>query len=128
MAELSVELVAVDRQLWSGQAEAVYARTLEGELGVLAGHVPLLGVLAEGHIVRIVQPGGEQLLAAVHGGFLSVTAEGVQILAESAELGDEIDASAARSELEHAGSGDDEQVAAARLRAQGRLRAAGEQV
>ena len=53
MATQQVELVAVDHEVWSGEAEVVNARTLEGEIGILPGHAPLLGVLAEGHVVRI---------------------------------------------------------------------------
>ena len=48
MATLHVELVAVERMIWSGEANMVVARTTEGELGVLPGHAPLLGQLAEG--------------------------------------------------------------------------------
>ena len=46
MATLQVELVAVERKIWSGEATMVIARTTEGELGVLPGHAPLLGELA----------------------------------------------------------------------------------
>ena len=50
MADLHVELVAADRTVWSGEASMVIARTLEGDLGILAGHAPLLGVLANGPV------------------------------------------------------------------------------
>ena len=63
----------------------VVARTLDGEIGVLPGHVPLLGVLTDDQVVR-VRTGGQELAALVNGGFLSVTKDGVSILAESAEL------------------------------------------
>ncbi|MCX4389795.1 F0F1 ATP synthase subunit epsilon [Micromonospora peucetia] len=82
--QLHVELVAVEEKVWSGEAEMVVARTTEGELGVLAGHAPLLGQLAEPGQVRIKLPGGEQVSYEVAGGFLSVTAERVTVLAESA--------------------------------------------
>ncbi len=77
MAELQVELVAVERKIWSGEAAMVIARTTEGELGVLPGHAPLLGELAEGGTVRVRRPTAARCVAAVHGGFLSVTDEGV---------------------------------------------------
>jgi len=83
---LHVELVAVDREVWSGEADAVYARTIEGEIGILPGHTPLLGQLAEGFDVRIQQQGGAELTVNVAGGFLSVTEKSVTILAESATL------------------------------------------
>lgn len=82
--QLHVELVAVEEKVWSGEAEMVVARTTEGELGVLPGHAPLLGQLAEPGQVRIKVSGGQQLAYDVAGGFLSVTAEGVTVLAESA--------------------------------------------
>ncbi len=88
MATLHVELVAVERMIWSGEANMVVARTTEGELGVLPGHAPLLGLLKEPSEVRIKHDGRESTYE-VSGGFLSVTGEGVTILAESCELSDE---------------------------------------
>ena len=79
-----VDLVSVEAKVWSGEVEMLVARTTEGELGVLPGHAPLLGQLAEPSQVRIKQAGGEQLAYDVAGGFLSVTGEGVTVLAESA--------------------------------------------
>ena len=130
MATVHVELVSVERLLWSGDATMVIARTTEGELGVLPGHAPLLGELAPGGIVRIQQEGGEELVFAVHGGFLSVTDDGVSVLAEIAERSDEIDVARAQQALERArGAGDDDdEAAAAAGRAISRLRAAGQSV
>ena len=118
MAEMSVELVAPDRLLWSGQATFVFARTTEGEIGILPRHIPLVAELIEGEMVRIDTAAGEELHAAVHGGFLSVTERGVSILAEGAELRDEIDVEQARLDFQS----DDEEV---RTKAKARLRAAG---
>jgi F-type H+-transporting ATPase subunit epsilon len=84
VAELHVELVAVEEKVWEGEAEMLVARTTEGELGVLPGHAPLLGQLAEPSQVRVKLAGGEQLTYDVDGGFLSVTEDGVTVLAESA--------------------------------------------
>jgi len=83
-SQLHVDLVAVEEKVWSGEAEMVVARTTEGELGVLPGHAPLLGLLAEPSQVRIRLAGGEQLTYDVAGGFLSVSGEDVTVLAESA--------------------------------------------
>lgn len=83
MADLRVELVAVENRVWSGTADMVVARTTEGELGILPGHAPLLGQLVDPGEVRI-RSGGEQLTFTVNGGFLSVSTDGVSILAESA--------------------------------------------
>jgi F-type H+-transporting ATPase subunit epsilon len=82
--QLQVELVAVEQKVWTGEAEMVVARTTEGELAVQPGHAPLLGQLAEPGQVRVKRAGGEQLSWEVAGGFLSVTADGVTVLAESA--------------------------------------------
>lgn len=82
--QLHVELVAVEEKVWSGEAEMVVARTTEGELGVLPGHAPLLGQLAEPGQVRIKLPGGEQVAYEVAGGFLSVSPQAVTVLAENA--------------------------------------------
>lgn len=130
MAELHVELVSVERRLWSGEATMVSARTTEGDIGILPGHAPLLGVLVEGGTVEIRQSGGRPLLAAVHGGFLSVTDEGVRILAETAELGEEIDVSRAQADLDRArAAGDtDDEAQVTGQRAEARLRAAGQTV
>jgi F-type H+-transporting ATPase subunit epsilon len=130
VATLHVELVSVERLLWSGDATMVIARTTEGELGVLPGHAPLLGELAPGGIVRIQQEGGEELVFAVHGGFLSVTEDGVSALAELAERSDEIDVGRAQQALERARSAgeDDDEAAASASRAISRLRAAGQTV
>jgi F-type H+-transporting ATPase subunit epsilon len=130
VATVHVELVSVERLLWSGDATMVIARTTEGELGVLPGHAPLLGELAPGGIVRIQEEGGEELVFAVHGGFLSVTEEGVSVLAELAERSDEIDVARAQQALERARSAgeDDDEAAAAAGRAMSRLRAAGQTV
>jgi F-type H+-transporting ATPase subunit epsilon len=81
---LHVQVVAVEEQVWSGEAEMLIARTTEGELGVLPGHAPLLGLLKEPSQVRVKLAGGEQLAYDVTGGFLSVGADGVTVLAESA--------------------------------------------
>ena len=127
MATLQVELVAVERKIWSGEASMVIARTTEGELGVLPGHAPLLGELAPGGVVTIRTESGEDVVVAAHGGFLSVSERGVSILAETAEISTEIDVERAREALRRAeGDGDDPEALQAARRAQSRLRAAGE--
>ncbi|WP_336088079.1 F0F1 ATP synthase subunit epsilon [Nocardia sp. SSK8] len=99
MAEMTVDLVAVERKLWSGQAKFVSAQTTEGQIGIMAGHEPLLGQLVEGGTVKIVSTEGETIVAAVHGGFFSVTADTVRVLAESADLAGEVDVEEARRVL-----------------------------
>ncbi|MGN5239543.1 MULTISPECIES: F0F1 ATP synthase subunit epsilon [unclassified Rhodococcus (in: high G+C Gram-positive bacteria)] len=117
MAEMTVDVVAVEERLWSGTATLVTAQTTEGEIGVMAGHEPVLGQLVEGGVVSIKTADGERIVLAVHGGFLSVTATTVTVLAESADLVETIDVEAAKAVL--AESQDDAEIAAAK----GRLRA-----
>ena len=120
---LNVELVSVDREVWSGEATMVVARTTEGDLGVLPGHTPLLGQLTDG-VVRVQASEGEDVVAAVHGGFLSVSDDNVSILAEVAELAADIDVERARTALQRAQSGEGDDAAGAVRRAEARIRAA----
>ncbi len=142
---MHVEVVIADRQLWSGEAGMVIAKTLEGDLGVLTNHPPVLGILAEGSIVRILEPQadsgsgggaapggpGEEVIAAVSGGFLSVADNRVSILATDAQLGIEVDTAAVRSELDtalsDAGSPSQADESSEAKYARAQLRAAGEQ-
>ncbi len=130
MAEMQVELVAVERQIWSGPAQMVVARTVDGDIGVMPGHAPLLAQLREGFAARIIEADGTVQAVAVHGGFLSVTKEGVTILAEDAELSENIDVTAARAAYERARStgGESAETEAELRRAQAELMAAGETV
>lgn len=100
MADITVELVSVERMLWSGSASIVTAQTTEGEIGVLSGHEPMLGQLRENGVVTIRPVEGDRLVAAVHGGFLSVSKEKVTILADYAVWADEVDTSLAESQLQ----------------------------
>jgi F-type H+-transporting ATPase subunit epsilon len=137
---LHVEVVIADRELWAGDAGMVIAKTLEGDIGLLTGHPPVLGILAEGSVVRILDPAGdasdaavagEEVTAAVSGGFLSISDDRVSILAVDAQLGAEVDKSAARSELESAlsdaGSPSPAEEPTEARYARAQLRAAGEQ-
>jgi F-type H+-transporting ATPase subunit epsilon len=123
--QLNVEVVAVDREVWSGEATFVRARTVDGEIGILPGHWDHLSVLVPGGVVDI-RSGETSTLAAVHGGFLLVHDNIVRILAETAELGEDIDVSRAKSALERSRSSDDEHADEAVQRAEARLRAAGQ--
>jgi F-type H+-transporting ATPase subunit epsilon len=124
MAEMTVDLVAVERKIWSGQASFVKARTTVGEIGILPGHQALLAQLEEAGVVRVDGADGTSTTLAVHGGFLSVTAETVTVLAEFAEVSEEIDVSRARAARDRADTSTPEGAAAA-ARATARLQAAG---
>jgi F-type H+-transporting ATPase subunit epsilon len=101
---LTVELVAADRTVWSGEATFVIARTVEGDIGVLRGHAPVLSVLTEA-IVEITAEDGHTVFAVADGGFLSVANDRVSILSEHAELATEVDVEEARAQLEDARAG-----------------------
>lgn len=128
MSTMKVELVSIEAPIWEGEATFVFARTTVGELGILPGHAELLGELEPGYPVRIDQEGGDSITVAVHGGFLSVTRDGVSVLAEQAELAADIDVSRARDALNRAEREEGADEEAARNRALARLRAAGESV
>lgn len=100
-----VFLVSPEREIWSGRATIVVARGTEGEVGILAGHAPMLVELGIAPVF-ITTEGGERVAAAVDGGFLHVVSEGletrVDILAEHAELEHEIDVEEARREADEA--------------------------
>ena len=116
---IQIELVAADRVVWSGQAREVVARTVEGDLGVLAGHAPLLSLLVPGVVEIYPYEGGDTVRAAVEEGFLSVADNHVSILSEDAFLASEIDAAAVKSQLETARADEDD---AAVRRAEAKLR------
>lgn len=129
MAELHVELVSAEREVWSGEAREVLAKTLDGEIGILPQHAPVLGTLVEGGLVRVLDADHAELVrAAVDGGFISVANDRVSILAETAELAEEIDTAAAREAYDRARTSEDTDAQAEADRAKARLRAAGEEV
>jgi F-type H+-transporting ATPase subunit epsilon len=128
MAEpMQVEVVSADRVVWSGESSNIIAKTVEGEIGILPGHEPVLGVLVPSAVVIFDEGGGREVIA-VDGGFISVSQGRVSILSEYAQLADAITVSQAEKELAEAqrvldtGDGSDEdrkhfQRATAQLRA-----------
>jgi len=85
MSTLTVTVVSATAEVWSGDATMVVARTTEGEIGILAGHEPTLGVLAAGE-VRITTTDGQKVTAQAEDGFLSVDNNQVTIVAGLAEI------------------------------------------
>ena len=84
-ASLTVTLVSADQQVWSGEATMVVARTVEGEIGILAGHEPLLAILSSGE-VRLTLADGSKVVAEAADGFLSVENDTITIVARKAAL------------------------------------------
>jgi len=100
---LEVHVVTPEREVWAGQATEVVAHGVDGDVGILAGHAPLLVHLAIGPL-QIQEEDGTWLKAVVDGGFLHVSTEEdasrVDVLATNAQLESEIDIDAARRRLE----------------------------
>src|SRR3954465_12981410 len=119
MAELAVDIVAVEPEIWSGKATFLFTRTTPGGNGIPPPHIPLGAQRVDGGMVRVEREGEDGLRVAIDGGFMSVTEEGVIVLAESAALESGIDADAAKRD-----SKSDDKATAARGRA--RLRALGQ--
>ena len=120
---MRVELVVPEGQIWSGRADLVIAKTLDGDIGVMTGHAPVLGILAEASTVRILPRYGsaghaaeeegaegaggaafsdDEVVAAVSGGFFSVADNEVSILARQAQLGSTVDRESVRAALQQA--------------------------
>jgi F-type H+-transporting ATPase subunit epsilon len=121
---LQVELVVPEGEVWAGPAELVIAKTLDGDIGVLTNHTPVLGILVQGSLVTIRPETGEQngqaaggparpqggkggeggrdIVAAVDGGFFAVADNRVSILAHQAQLGAQVDTAAARAAVDKA--------------------------
>lgn len=95
MASLKVELVSAEKSEWSGEASMVVCRTVNGDLGVMPGHTPVLAVLAEGDVV-VHGVGDGDTTIHVDGGFLSVDDDVVLIVVDSVTTSDAA-ASAERS-------------------------------
>ena len=104
MAGLEVHLVTPEREVWAGEADFVTARGVDGDLGVLPGHAPLLAALAVGPV--FIDAGGSRTAVVVDGGFLHVAHEDdvtrVDILAEHALLSDELAQDSAESREQRA--------------------------
>jgi F-type H+-transporting ATPase subunit epsilon len=123
MGELVVNVVSAERSLWSGTAKSVVAKTPEGEIGIMPGHEPVLALLVDSAL-RIEEADGTKMLVAVHGGFFSVDSNQVNVIAEIAELAEDIDLDRAKAALAAAQAANEEDSSALR-RAETRITVAG---
>jgi F-type H+-transporting ATPase subunit epsilon len=129
VATTEVEVVSPSKVLYSGEAAMVVCRTVAGEIAFLANHIPFLGTV-EPCVARLVAEDNSQVQIAVGGGFVEVRDNKVILLADSAEMGDDVDVEAARSALRDAEArlaedAEDHAAAAAVRAAEARLEAAG---
>ena len=109
---IQLEIVTPERLAYSDTVDSVQLPGVEGELGVLPGHAPLVSMLGVGEL-RIRKGGTEESFAIV-GGFLQVRPDKVVVMAETADMASEIDlqrALAAKAEAERALEGDFEEPA-----------------
>ncbi len=87
MAQLEVDLVAADGKIWSGTARQVSAPAADGDIGILAGHTPILSVLRAGQVRVQPADGGAPLQWNVDGGFLSVDSDQVTVVVDAVTEG-----------------------------------------
>lgn len=80
-----MSVVSAEKQVWEGSATQVIARTVDGQIGILSGHQPMLALLAEGEI-SVTTSGGEKITVEAEGGFLSVDHDTVTIIASKADF------------------------------------------
>jgi F-type H+-transporting ATPase subunit epsilon len=85
MATMQVDVVSAEAQLYSGEATAVYARSTEGEIGILPGHIPILLALGVAP-VRVQTVEGREVRIDVTHGFLEFRDNHLTVLADAAEV------------------------------------------
>lgn len=105
---LQVQVVSPEGILYSGEVQIVIARTTDGEIAFLAGHVPFIGSLGIGRVTIRTPEGGDEVLVAVHRGFVEVNDDRLTVLSDVAELADDIDVDRARRALDEVEQSDDE--------------------
>jgi F-type H+-transporting ATPase subunit epsilon len=95
-----LEIITAERQVYSDEVDAVVAPGIEGQLGILPHHAPLMTVLQPGEL--LIRKGGEEAFLAVTGGFMEVLGNKVTVLADAAERSEEIDEQRAQQAVERA--------------------------
>jgi F-type H+-transporting ATPase subunit epsilon len=95
MPSLKIDIVTAERIVYSAEVDAVIAPGVEGQLGILPHHAPLMTILQAGELV--VRKGGQEEIMAISGGFLEVRPDRVIVLADQAERAEEIDAARAEA-------------------------------
>ena len=91
MATFNLTIVSAERKIFEGEVKQIQATGVEGELGILPGHTPLLTAIKPGIVKFTLQDGNEEVIY-VSGGFLEVQPNVVTVLADVAIRGSELDA------------------------------------
>ena len=97
---MQLQIITAEREVFSGEVDALVAPGIEGQLGILPRHAPLMTILQPGELM--VRSGGEESFLALSGGYMEVLGNQVIILADAAEDVDEIDESRAQAAMEQA--------------------------
>jgi len=95
---MEVDVVSPDGLVWHGDATSVIVRTTEGDIGILRNHEPLMAAMVP-CAAEVVTADGRRMVIAVGGGFISVFANRVSLLSDSAELAESISLEDAEREL-----------------------------
>ena len=100
MATMRLDIITAERQVYSEDVEVLVAPGIEGQLGILPHHAPLMTALQPGEL--LIRKDGEETYLAVTGGFLEVIGNTVTILADACERSDEIDEQRAQEAIDRA--------------------------
>ena len=100
MATMQLEIISAERQVYSDEVDVVVAPGVDGQLGILPHHAPLMTVLQPGEV--LIRKDGEETFLAVTGGFMEVMGNKVTILADACERSEEIDEARAQEAVAQA--------------------------
>ena len=93
MSPVKLEVVTAEKLVYSDEVDILLAPGIEGQLGILPNHAPLMTILGAGEM--LARKGGDEVVWAISGGFLEVQQDKIIVLADTAERDDEIDLSRA---------------------------------
>lgn len=100
MAPMRLEIITAEREVYADDVDVLVAPGIEGQLGILPHHAPLMTALQPGEL--LIRKEGEESYLAVTGGFLEVIGNKVTILADACERSDEIDEERAQAAIDRA--------------------------
>ena len=100
MADIKLDVVTAEQVVYSDEVDAVVAPGVEGQLGILPHHAPLMTILEPGEL--LIRKGGGEVYLAISGGFLEVRPDRVIVLADAAERSEEIDQARAEEAIRRA--------------------------